>query len=224
MFKIFFRKLMNIIKLIIFKTIWRKKNQHNFTIAQNIFPIEKVIVGKKTYGSLFVNTYGNPIEKLIIGSYCSIGQDVIFLLGGEHPYKALSTYPFKKYICDLNEDTLTKGPIIVEDDVWVGQRSLILSGVTIGKGAVVAAGSIIAKDIPPYAIYAGGKVIKYRFPDDIIKQLMKFNYDKLNEETIKSNIDFLYTDLNIEMLDKEFVRDNCNDRSKDDERKGKNVY
>jgi len=200
------RKFINFINLIFFKIKWRKLNSHNYTFAKNIFPIEKVSVGKKTYGALHINTYGNPNEKLIIGSYCSIAGDVKFLLGGEHSYKTLSTYPFKKYICGLNENTLTKGPIIVKDDVWIGERSLILSGVTIGQGAIIGAGSVVTKDVPPYAIYAGGKIIKYRFSDEIIEQLKKIDYSKLSEEEIKENIKLLYTDLDEKGLSNAFFR------------------
>ncbi|MEC1719109.1 CatB-related O-acetyltransferase [Schinkia azotoformans] len=194
------RNLSKSIKLLLFKQRWRKNNYHNYTTVKNIFPIEKVSVGVKTYGALNVKTYGNPKEKLIIGSFCSIAGDVKFLLGGEHYYKGLSTYPFKKYICGLREITLTKGPIVIQDDVWIGEGSLILSGVTIGQGAIVAAGSIVVKDIPPYAIYAGNKVIKYRFSEDIINQLLNFNFSNLNDEIIKNNIEFLYSELDIHML------------------------
>ncbi|MFC4322621.1 CatB-related O-acetyltransferase [Litchfieldia salsa] len=207
MIRLAIKKITNSVKLLLFKRSWRKKNIHNNTTVKNLFPIDKVLVGKKTYGPIFVKTYGNPNEKLTIGSYCSIAGDVKFLLGGEHSYTGLSTFPFKKYVCGLNEDTLTKGQIILQDDVWIGERSLILSGVTIGQGAIVAAGSVVAKDIPPYAIYAGGKVIKYRFPEDVIKRLLKFNYSSLSDELIIENIDTLYKELNIDMLNNSFIKD-----------------
>lgn len=200
------KKLTNSIRLIKFRRTWRKINNHNNTTVKNVFPLEKVSVGKKTYGELYVKTYGNVDERLIIGSYCSIAGDVKFLLGGEHYYKGLSTFPFRKYICGLKENTLTKGPIVMKDDVWIGEGSLILSGVTIGQGAIIAAGSIVAKDIPPYAIYAGGRIIKYRFSDDLIDKLIKLDYEKLEEEKIKNNIELLYTDLEIEMLSDAFLK------------------
>jgi acetyltransferase-like isoleucine patch superfamily enzyme len=206
MIKIIFNKSRNILKLQIHKIVWRRSNKHNCTSVKNYFPIEKVSVGKKTYGALQVKTYGNPDEKLIVGSYCSIAGDVKFLLGGEHSYKGLSTYPFRKYVCGLKEDTLTKGPIIVKDDVWIGERCLILSGITIGQGAVIAAGSIVTKDVPPYAIYAGSKIVKYRFEVDVIKRLLKIDFLSLNEDAIKNNIDILYTNLDTESLDNDFFR------------------
>lgn len=201
MLNIVIRKIKYYINLILFNRNWRRKNKHNFTTAGNIFSQNKVSVGKRTYGRLNVKTYGNEKEKLEIGSYCSIAGDVKFLLGGEHSYRGLSTYPFKKYICGIKEDTISKGPIVIEDDVWIGENSIILSGVTIGQGSVIAAGSIIAKDIPPYAIYAGGEIKKYRFPKEIVEKLLKFDFSKINEEAVISNIDIIYKNLTFETIE-----------------------
>lgn len=206
MIKIIFQKIKSAIDVFFFKIAWRNKNKHNHTFIKTCFPIEKVTVGEKTYGPLYVKSYGNDAEKLSIGSYCSIGGEVKFLLGGEHSYRGLSTYPFNKYICGMKENTLTKGPIVIKDDVWIGERCLILSGVTIGQGAVIAAGSIVAKDIPPYAIFVGGRILRYRFSEEIIKILECFDYSSLNNESIKNNIDLLYTDLSVSMLDNEFYK------------------
>ncbi|WP_100333077.1 CatB-related O-acetyltransferase [Bacillus alkalisoli] len=200
------RKIKNNVKLLMFKKKWRKKNSHNNTNVKKIFPIDKVVVGEKTYGSIDVNTFGNPEEKLIIGSYCSIAGDVKFLLGGEHPYQFLSTFPFKKYIYGSKENTLTKGPIVLKDDVWIGERCLILSGVTIGQGAIIAAGSVVAKDVPPYAIFAGGKILKYRFSENIIEKLLEIDFSKLSEKAICDNIELLYKDINIDMLENDIFK------------------
>lgn len=217
MIKMVIIKFREFLKLVLFRKIWRRRNSHNYTTVKTSFPIDIVSVGKMTYGALYVKSYGNPDEKLIIGSYCSIAGDVKFLLGGEHSYRGLSTYPFKKYVCGLKENTLSKGPIVLKDDVWIGERCLILSGVTIGQGAVVAAGSIVAKNIPPYAIYAGGKIIRYRFSEDIINRLIKFNYASLNQEAIKYNIHLLYKDLDINVLENDFYKNLGIDRNKEDE-------
>lgn len=206
MIKIILNKISQTTRLLLFKKKWRKVNTNNFTTVKNIFPLEKVYVGKKTYGDLNVKTFGNSNEKLVIGSFCSIAGEVTFLLGGEHFYKGLSTYPFRKYVCNIKENTLTKGPIILKDDVWVGQGCLILSGVTIGQGAIIAAGSIVAKDIPPYAIFANNAIIKYRFSNDIISKLLKLDFSKLTEDSIKANIDFLYSDLDINTLENGLIK------------------
>ena len=205
MIRIFLRLKYNI-SIILFKLNWRKANKHNFTNAQNIFPIERVSVGSKTYGPLHAKTFGGEQERLIIGSYCSIAEEVKFLLGGEHNYKSLSTFPFKVKILREKIESVSKGPIIIKDDVWIGERCLILSGVTIGQGAIIAAGSVVAKDIPPYAIYGSGKIIKYRFPQDIVERLLEFDFSRLEESEIKYFIDYLYSDVSHELLEVDFLK------------------
>lgn len=190
-------------KKIIFKIKWRRMNRHNLTYAIKVFPIEKVSVGKKTYGPLDIKSYNSTTEQITIGSYCSIAQDVRFLLGGEHEYNTLSTFPFQEHVCGITENTITKGPIIIKDDVWIGERSLILSGITIGQGAVIGAGSIVTKDVPPYAIVAGNpaRIIKYRFSQDIIDKLLNIDFSLMTEENIKNNLNDLYTKINNDNVD-----------------------
>jgi len=195
-------KLLIFIKYIIRKKKWRKLNDHNYTNISKRFPKDMSIVnvGKMTYGTLNVQAYGNKKESLSIGSYCSIAGNVVFLLGGEHPYKGLSTYPFRKYVGGINENTATKGPIILEDDVWIGENCLILSGVRIGQGAIIAAGSIVTKNIPPYAIFGSNKILKYRFSKDIIDQLVKHNFSEIDEKFIKNNIEKIYEELTLDNI------------------------
>lgn len=169
-----------------FKSEWRKVNQHNRTNAINIFPINKVKVGKGTYGDLKVFAFGGN-EGLSIGNYCSIAGDVVFILGGEHRMDTVSTFPFSRHVFGKidNPDNATKGKIVIEDDVWIGHGVIILSGVHVGQGAVIGAGSIVVKDIPPYAIYVGNQVRKYRFNESIIDELVKINYESLDRETLE---------------------------------------
>lgn len=185
-------------KLTLFNRKWRSKNKSNYTVAKSIFPIDDVKVGNYTYGKLNIIAH-NSDAKLFIGNFCSIAENVEFILCGEHKYTALSTYPFKAQFLKENE-AFSKGDINIGDDVWIGNRCLILSGITIGQGAVVAAGTIVTKDIPPYAIFAGGKVIKYRFSEDIIKLLLKIDYNSFKNKINKKNIEILYKDLNIDIL------------------------
>ena len=179
-------------KLLKFKKLYRKNNQNNFTKTNKIFDINKVQIGNYTYGNLNIHTFGNPKEHLEIGHFCSIANNVKFLLSGEHNYKYVSTYPFKAKFDILESECLCKGPITVGDDVWIGENSIILSGVKIGTGAVIGAGSVVSKDIPPYAIYANGKIIKYRFSEEIIKELLKIDYNNLNKDKINTELKILY--------------------------------
>lgn len=180
----------------IFKKRWRKLNPNNYTNAEDLFNSSCVDVGDYTYGGLHVLTYNNE-NKLKIGRFCSIAPEVMFVLSADHYTQHMSSYPYKVWVMKENQEGISKGDIIVEDDVWIGFRSIILSGVHIGKGSVIAAGSVVTKDVPPYAIVGGvpAKVIKYRFSDEIITELMKIDYSKLTEEMIKNHIDSLYTDL-----------------------------
>ena len=86
-------KIIRVLKLLLFKRKWRKSNLKNETIAGTVFPVDKVIVGDYTYGVLNVHYFGNPREKLLVGRLCSIADEVQFMLGGDHYYKTLLTYP-----------------------------------------------------------------------------------------------------------------------------------
>lgn len=175
------------------KKQWRKNNQHNFTNIVHGNSKEYISVGNATYGTLNVHITSDK-AKLKIGSYCSIADEVMFLLSSDHPLDRLSTYPFESMLLskEYNEGQ-TKGDIVVGDDVWIGYRSTILSGVTIGQGAVIAAGSVVTKDVPPYTIVGGNpaKIIKYRFDEKTIKNMMKIDFSKLNKSDIEQNINIL---------------------------------
>ncbi len=191
--------LFNDINLIMFENKWRKKNKHNYTHIGKKFNIDKVIVGKFTYGDLYIYNFGNKDEFLEIGNFCSIGPNVKFLLSGEHNYKRISTYPFKEKILGFNEyESICKGKITIKDDVWIGFGSIILSGVTIGQGSVIGAGSVVAKDVPPYSVYVGNNVVKYRFNKEIIDKLQKLDYSKLS----KFNLETLYENITEDNIDK----------------------
>lgn len=133
----------------------------------------KYNIGDFTYGKPIIHDF---LEKLTIGRYCSIGPEVMIILGGNHRVDWASTYPFgslfKEY-AHIKKRSVSKGPITIGNDVWIGARATILSGVTIGNGAVIGAGSIVTKDVPAYAIAVGNpaKVIKKRFDDKTIARL-----------------------------------------------------
>ena len=179
------------------KIAWRKKNKHNETSLGNVFCSKNISVGNYSYGKLNVL---NTVDEywLRIGHFCSIAQEVTFILCSDHPVNRISTYPFKvKCMGSQPYEAISKGDIVVEDDVWIGYRATILSGVRIGQGAVVAAGAVVTKDVPPYAIVGGvpAKVIKYRFPQHIIDELLKIDYSKPTKEQVELHIHDLYEEL-----------------------------
>lgn len=182
------------------KIQYRKNNKHNYTEIKKYVDISNIQVGKGTYGIIDILVYSGKNSKLYIGNYCSIANECIFLLGGEHPYNRISVYPFKAKFLHKSESE-TKGDIIVEDDVWIGYGSTILSGVRIGQGAIIGAKSVVAKDVPPYAIYAGNKIIKYRFSETIIDKLKKIDFSKFDEKFIVENIENLYSEITEDNID-----------------------
>lgn len=191
------------IKLLITRKRWRSSNPHNQTYAINAFDISLVTVGKATYGGIKVYSSASA-GRLIIGSYCSIGPEVVFVMNNEHKLDSFSSYPFKvKALREQREEALTKGGIEVADDVWIGARATILDGVHIGRGAVIAAGAVVTKDVPPYAIVGGlpATILRYRFQDELIQRLVKFDYDMLTEEYIRRHVEDLYAPLDQAALD-----------------------
>jgi acetyltransferase-like isoleucine patch superfamily enzyme len=188
-----------------FPAEWRALNTHNDTtiiqIVGNLDP-NKVKVGRKTYGGLTIYGFDISRESLTIGSFVSIAANVTFILGGNHGYDALSTYPFKaQYLQEI--EAQTKGPVVIEDDVWIGHGSIILSGVTIGRGSIIAAGSVISKSVSPYSIVGGNpaKFIKLRFDQDVVEKLMEFDFANISDQLIFQKMEVLYKKVTIDNVD-----------------------
>lgn len=141
-----------------------------------------------------------PIDKLYIGDYVCIAADVVILMGGNHTHRLdwFSLYPFAEEALAAYQG---KGDTVIHDGVWLGMRSIIMQGVTLGEGAVVAAHAVVTKDVEPYAVVAGNpaKVIKKRFSDDVIVRLLKLNiytwhddkFSALKEHICSGDIDAL---------------------------------
>lgn len=191
------KELIQPYKLALKKKKWKKLHTGSDTVPMNDFDFSHVEMGYGTYGELNVVDFGGDY-KIFIKNYVSIAQHVTFILNADHYTNHISTYPFKvKMLQTQTSESFGKGDIIVDDDVWIGYGSTIMSGVHIGQGAVVAAGAVVTKDVPPYAIVGGvpAKVIKYRFEPEMIEELLKIDYGKLSKEDIEKHIDDLYTEL-----------------------------
>ena len=178
---------------------WRNQNSHNGTELETACDFHAVTVGKCSYGKLNVVSFAGQ-HKLHIGNYVSIAEKVTFLLDVEHYIDRISTYPFQVKILQTTDcEAFGKGDIVIDDDSWIGYGATVMSGVRIGQGAVVAAGSVVTKDVPPYAIVGGvpARVIKYRFEPEMIEELLKIDYSRLDEPMIRAHADDLYQKLEI---------------------------
>ena len=137
--------------------------------------------GPFTYGRPGVLDFGHGDAKFRVGNYCSIGGDVLVLLGAEHASGSLTTYPFAALWPEakhLQVPPTSKGDVTIGSDVWIGQRVTILSGVTIGDGCIIGAGSIVTRDLPPYSVAAGNpcRVFRSRFEPDVVETLLRLRW------------------------------------------------
>jgi acetyltransferase-like isoleucine patch superfamily enzyme len=131
-----------------------------------------------------------------IGKFCSIAQGVI-ISGGNHPSNTfVSTSPvffspYKQCGTTFSDDTYFRemGHSTIGNDVWIGANAILKDDITIGDGAIVGAGAIVTKDVPPYAIVAGNpaKLIRYRFQPEEIDFLQKFKWWEKDEVWLKKN-------------------------------------
>lgn len=158
-------------------------------------------VGPYTYGHEKIKIiHSNEGKILHIGKFCSIADGVVVILGSNHRIDWVTTYPFGH----INKDKFpklqinpghpsTKGDVTIGNDVWIATNAVILSGVKIGDGAVVAAYSIVTKDVPPYCVVAGNpaKVVKKRFNDTVINKLLEIKWWDLDENSINKISDLL---------------------------------
>lgn len=180
-----------------FNKTWRRRNPHNDTVpGERMFPLENVHVGRGTYGMLNVQSlFVQKGEQLHIGNFVSIAPGVQFLMGVNHQLETYTTFPFYSRLVERStRDALVRGPIVIGDEVWLGTNALIMSGVRIGKGAIVAAGAIVTKDVPPYAIVGGNpaRIIKMRHSPEVIDALMSIDLNTLSDAQIRTHLEAIY--------------------------------
>lgn len=155
--------------------------RHNVTIGQNSYAMP-----------------GGYICNCSIGNYCSIASGVV-IGPSVHPAQWLSTSPFQYNFPEVHKgiDPLkyltykhhTKLSSDIGNDVWIGQNAIVMGGLNIGDGAIIAAGAVVTKDVPPYAIVGGvpARVIKYRFDEPTIKELLELRWWDLDKEVLLKN-------------------------------------
>ena len=152
---------------------------------------------------------GSILHNTTIGKFSSISDCCVIGLPG-HPINLLSTSPiFTSPSNALKETWVSKrvyNPsirVVIGNDVWIGYGVFVLNNVTIGDGAIVAAGAVVTKDVPPYAIVGGvpARIIKYRFPESKVSKLLRLQWWDMPYEEIKNHLDlFTEPDVDIDSL------------------------
>lgn len=189
-------------------------------IIKNHIKNPNIIAGKYSYYSGYYHGHSfddcarylmpdrDDVNKLIIGSFCSIGSGVSFIMAGNqgHRHDWISTFPFfymsEVDIFKLATDGFEKaGDTVVGNDVWIGSEAMIMPGITIGDGAVIGSRALVTRDVEPYTIVGGNpaKQIKKRFSEEHINKLLKIQWWNWDEELLKKAIPLL-CDSNINNL------------------------
>lgn len=143
----------------------RHNGENGTTLGDYLIGTDNISIGRGTYGPISVLTSGRS-PKVTNGSFCSIARDVTFVTGDEHPTDRFSTYPFKvMFLGDAKAEALSKGGIVVEDDVWIGYGATILDGVRIHRGSSLPEPSLRRMCLPtlllaacPRSLYARGSM------------------------------------------------------------------
>lgn len=180
---------------------------------KNVITESGIEIGDYTMYNDFVNDprdfeknnvlYHYPIngDKLKVGKFCSIACGAKFLFtSANHTMNSISTYPFPIFFEEWGLDVANitsawdnKGDIVIGNDVWIGYEAVVLSGVTIGDGAIIGTRAVVTKDVPPYTIVGGipAKPIRKRFSDEVISKLLELQWWNWPENRIKENIDVI---------------------------------
>lgn len=164
------------------------KGKHSYYSDAWTGSFEETVV-RYLYGDEFSLNNWTPqwdIDQLYIGDYVCIAAEAIIMLGGNHNHRIdwFSLYPFADKYAEAYEK---RGDTVIQDGAWLGMRSMIMPGVTIGEGAVIAANTVVTKDVAPYSIVAGSpaQVIRKRFDDEVTKRIIQLKIYDWHEEKFK---------------------------------------
>lgn len=190
-----------------------RTNDYQTIYLNTIINNPNIIVGDYTIYNDFVNDptqfeknnilYHYPInqDRLIIGKFCSIACGAKFLFNSaNHTLKSLSSYTFPLFFEEWGLDKKNvasawdnKGDIIIGNDVWIGYEAVIMAGVHIGDGAVIAARAVVTKDVPPYTIVGGtpARKIRMRFEEETIAKLQQIQWWNWPVEKIRQSLPYI---------------------------------
>ena len=177
---------------------------------KNFIDQDNVIIGDYTYYNDFRKDLGDlrsilapylyvgAPEKLIIGKFVQIAHKTQFITSSaNHQMDGFSSYPFavfgEPWSSSYAPNWPSKGDTVIGNDVWLGHESIIMPGITIGDGAIIGSRAVVTKDVPPYTIVAGNpaRVIRKRFSDEVIQQLIKIAWWDWPIDKITKNLEFI---------------------------------
>jgi acetyltransferase-like isoleucine patch superfamily enzyme len=156
-------------------------------------------IGEYTVGEPLVTQSRFDKTTLIIGKFCTLGKNIEIFLGYNHHTDWVTTSTFGKKGAGC-----TKGSVIIGNDVWIGKNTTIMSGITIGDGAIIEISSVVAKSIPPFCIAMGSpcRVVSKRFTDEQIEKLLKIKWWNWELNKIIENRDLLLSKNLDDFIDK----------------------
>jgi chloramphenicol O-acetyltransferase type B len=186
------------------------KNQFTSQLLHETVNHPNISVGKFSYYSgyhhkhdflecvRYLHDKRKDVDKLILGSYCSIGSGAVFMMAGNQGHRKdwVSTFPFyfqANIFKDAKNGFEKTGDTVIGNDVWIGTEAMIMSGVTIGDGAIIAARAVVTKDVESYTVVGGNPaiVIKKRFKEKEIEQLLSMKWWNWKEEKVKEAMPFI---------------------------------
>lgn len=190
--------------------IYPRQSDRQTVYLKSVINDPSIIIGDYTMYNDFYNDprefqknnvlYHYPVNKdrLTIGKYCSIACGAKFIFtSANHSARSLSTYPFPIFFdewslkCeDITKAWDNKGDICVGNDVWIGYEAIIMSGVTIGDGAIIGTRAVVTKDVPPYTVVGGvpAKGLKKRFEGEVIEKLLQIKWWNWEDDKVQAKL------------------------------------
>jgi len=163
-----------------------------------------IIVGRHSYYSGYYHGHSfddcarylipdrDDVDKLIIGNFCSIGSGAIFMMAGNQGHRSgwITTFPFfyqdNEHFAGAEDGFQRSGDTVIGNDVWIGSEAMIMAGVTIGDGAIIASRAVVTKDVQPYEVVGSNpaKHIKFRFSAEQIDKLIEMQWWHWSDEQL----------------------------------------
>ena len=179
-------------------SIAMKNTEISATKDENIPAYIMASLGNMSYMAGTDFHYNLPQKThVLIGNYCQIAHDTVFEIGQNHVFSGVSPYPFDQVLGEENtfahRAPVNKQQLVIGHDVWIGSGVRIIKAVKIGNGAIIGSGSVVTKDVPPYAIVGGNpaKIIRYRFSSEIIEALDKIKWWYWPLAKVKANRQYM---------------------------------